>query len=111
MVEVTRQGTVDVISTVDPISSASVDELTSVLDERLVAHQPRVVLDLSSVPLIDSAGLEWLLDLADECTARTGMLTLAAPNALCRDVLEVTGIARQFVLFDEVSAAVGSFAR
>ena len=72
--------------------------------------QPRVVLDLQHVPLIDSAGLEALLDSRDECVRRAGTMHLATPNRLCRDILRVTGLDHQFSIFDDVISAVGSFA-
>jgi anti-anti-sigma factor len=66
---------------------------------------------LGGVQLIDSAGLELLLDVRDRCLRSGGALQLAAPNPLCRDILQATGLASQFAIFDTVTAAVGSFAQ
>jgi anti-sigma B factor antagonist len=111
MFERTRQGAVDVITGDEPLNHESADRVSRLIEECIGKGQPRIVLDLGKVALIDSAGLELLLDARERCAARGGLLQLAAPNALCRDVLQVTGLSSGFETFDNVLIAVGSFAR
>ena len=111
MFERSKQGAVDVIAGDEPLNVESADRVSRLLEDCIGAGQPRVVLDLGNVPLIDSAGLELLLDARQRCAARGGLLELAAPNPLCRDVLHVTGLSAEFEIFDNVLSAVGSFAR
>ena len=85
--------------------------IESLCEESLAGGQPRAVLDLSRVPLFDSAGLEWLLKVQEKFVQRGGALKLAASNPLCRDILTVTGLDRHFELFTDPVIAVGSFAR
>mgnify|MGYP002631852599 CR=1 FL=1 len=110
MFEITRHGAVDVISGREPLNGEATDTVAALIDECCERGQPHVVLDLQHVPLIDSAGLETLLDSRDQCLARTGSIHLAAPNRLCRDILHVTGVDSRFLVFDDVLSAVGSFA-
>ena len=110
MFEIARQGAVDVIRGREPLNSETIESVRSLIKQCLATGQPRVVLDLQHVPLIDSAGLETLLDSRDECVRRAGTMHLATPNRLCRDILRVTGLDTQFVIFDDVLSAVGSFA-
>ena len=70
-----------------------------------------MVLDLGNIPFMDSAGLELLLTLRDECLQAGGSLQLAGPGPLCRDILVATGVAEQFAIFDDLATAVGSYAR
>ena len=67
MFEHKRQGAIDVIGGGDRISGEHVSELATVLEECLQRGQPRMVLDLQGVALMDSAGLELLLDTHEEC--------------------------------------------
>ena len=106
-----KQGAVDVISGTDPLNGEHIDEASQVVDECLSAGQPRIVFDLRQVPLIDSAGLELLLNVHDRCIERGGLLQLAAANTLCRDILEVTGVVSEFELFSDAVEAAGSFAQ
>jgi anti-anti-sigma factor len=75
------------------------------------AGQPKLVFDLSGVPLINSAGLELLLDVRDRCAERGGALVLAGPSPLCREILAATGILGSVAVFDDAVSAAGSFAR
>ena len=68
-----------------------------------------MVLDLQEVALIDSAGLEMLLDIQEDFEQRAGSLKLAAPNPLCNDIMHATGVANRFEIYREVKMAIGSF--
>ncbi|MBN2477599.1 MAG: STAS domain-containing protein [Pirellulales bacterium] len=111
MFERVTQGAVDVIQGDLPLNVDHVEELGELLHECLNHGQPYVVLDLEKVPLIDSAGLELLLDFKEESRQLGGALKLAAPSALCEEILAITGVGGQFEIFSETLSAVGSFVR
>jgi anti-anti-sigma factor len=104
-----KQGAINVINGTIPLTGDALDLLDGAFTECLNEGQPRAVLDLRNIPLIDSAGLERLLDLRDRFQKKTGVLKLAGVNPLCHDILTVTGVASHFEVFPEVSQAVGSF--
>lgn len=68
-------------------------------------------MDLEKVSLIDSAGLELLLDYQDHCTQRGGVMKLTTPTPLCRDILNVTDVVARFEVHQDTLSAVGSFAQ
>ena len=111
MFELSKQGVVDVLSGEDPLCVEELDHLQALFERCLSAGPPRLVVDLQAVPFIDSAGLTWLLDARDDCVERGGLLHLAEPNQLCREILEITGIDAELEVFGNVLAAAGSFAR
>jgi anti-anti-sigma factor len=104
-----KQGAVDVISGDDPLSADYVPRVLRLLQECGAQGQPRAVLNLDRVPLIDSAGLEMLLDVQEDYQRRGGSLKLAAAGTLCREILAVTGVGGHFEVFNEAASAVGSF--
>ncbi len=106
-----QHGSVDVISGDAALAADAVEGILELFEQRAEHGQPHVVFDLGQTPYFDSTGLELLLDLRDRCTARGGALVVAAPNALCRDVLHVTRLDREFDLYDDPVSAAGSFAR
>lgn len=110
MFERGRTGAVDIVRGDDPINAPALKQLSAVLDECLVHGQPRLVLDLEKVPLIDSQGLELLLEYQERCLERGGAMKLAAPNALCHDILMVTDVGTRFDVFRDCVVAAGSFA-
>jgi anti-anti-sigma factor len=104
-----QQGAVDIIGGGDRISGEHVAELSAALETRLGHGQPQIVLDLQSVALIDSSGLELLLDFQEKCQRMGGAMKLANANALCREVLKATGVGARFELFRDSGGAVRSF--
>jgi anti-anti-sigma factor len=72
--------------------------------------QAGIVLDMSNVGFIDSAGLEALLALHDRCHENTRTLKLAAMDENCGKILEVTRLAGDFDTYEELAQAVKSFA-
>jgi anti-anti-sigma factor len=103
------QGAVDVITGGDRISGDHVAELARVLEARVERGQPQIVLDLQTVAVIDSAGLELLLDYQEKCQRMGGALKLANAGALCREVLKATGVGGRFEMFRDSGGAVRSF--
>jgi anti-anti-sigma factor len=104
-----KQGAVEVVSGDDPLSADYVPRVLRLLQECGAQGQPRAVLDLDRVPLIDSAGLEMLLDVQEDFQRRGGTLKLAARGTLCREILNVTGVGGHFEIYPEAASAVGSF--
>src|SRR6478609_1089223 len=104
-----QQGAVDIIGGGDRISGEHVAELSAALETRLGHGQPQIVLDLQSVALIDSSGLELLLDFQEKCQRMGGAMKLANANALCSEVLKATGVGARFEMFRDTGGAVRSF--
>jgi anti-anti-sigma factor len=104
-----HQGAVDVIGGGDRISGEHVAELASVLEERLESGLPQLVLDLHNIAIVDSAGLELLLDVQEKCQRMGGALKLANAGALFREVLKATGVGAKFEIFKDTGGAVRSF--
>ena len=109
MFEQKCQGAVDVISGGDRISGEYVEELAALLEARLDRGQQQIVLDLQSIALIDSAGLELLLNVQEKCQRMGGALKLANLGVLCREVMKVTGVGSRFEIFRDAGGAVRSF--
>lgn len=111
MFELSKQGVVDVIGGDEPLCADTIEDLLPLLDRCANGGPPRLVLDLRQAPFIDSAGLNWILDARDRCADLGGLLHLAGPNPLCTEILEITGVAGQLEVYDNVLQAAGSFAR
>jgi anti-anti-sigma factor len=111
MFELEKHGAVHVVHGDSPLNVEFVDKVAALLDECLGSGLPRIVVDLKKVPLIDSAGIELLLDYRDKCQQSGGDLKLAAPNRLCEDILFATGMEQEIEVAAEVLRAVGSFVR
>jgi len=65
MLQIESQGAVEVITPKVSLSEDNLEPLREAIAGRLKLGQPMVVIDMTQVPLIDSAGLETLLDVQD----------------------------------------------
>lgn len=111
MFEQARQGSVAVISGDEPLTVDTLEPVRELIEACTSEGRPDVVIDLKHIPLIDSAGLELLVEFRQQCISRGGMVHLAAPDRLCQDILRITGIENLFEIHEDVLTAVGSFAR
>ena len=85
-------------------------QLRALLAEQLLAGPGNLVVDLSELSFIDSAGLATLIA-ADKGTRRAGMkLVLAAPAPSVRQVLTITGIDAVLATADTVDEALSLLA-
>lgn len=109
MFDLSRQGAVDILQGSAPIDAHAVEALDALAADPLARAMPKLVFDLSAVPLLDSKGLEWLIETHRRCLEQGGHLRVAAPTPLCRDILDVTGLAEELDVFADTVAAVGSF--
>lgn len=85
------------------------DQFMLRLTEVLAESSGRVVVDLSSVPFVDSRGLEALVESNDTLAVGGRSLKLCAINETIREVLDLTGLASRFDHFEDVNSALRSF--
>jgi anti-anti-sigma factor len=67
-----------------------------------------IVFNLAEVPFIDSAGLEYLLDLQDRLAERFGQVKLVCPDENVAQILEFTRLRSTFEVYKETHEAVKS---
>ena len=104
-----KQGAINVITCGAPIINENLEALGDTIESCLSDGQPKAVLDLQGVAVLDSVGLERLLEIQDNFEQRAGTVKLAAATPLCRDILDATGVANHFEVYPEVKTAIGSF--
>ena len=92
-----------------PAFMYSRSSLVSEVCEAIQKNLGRVVLDASGVPVVDSIGLEALVDVNAEMYQSGRSLKLCSLNQTVRQVLELTGLSPQFEHFEDANSAVRSF--
>lgn len=65
-----------------------------------------LVLNFENVPFVDSMGLEFLLDLQERLAEKFGQIRIAAPDENVRKIIEITRLASEFELYDDITDAV-----
>jgi anti-sigma B factor antagonist len=80
-------------------------ELKSIIDE----GQRNVVLELGGVEFMSSAGLRAMVSALKACRGGGGNLVIASPSDRVVEVMQLAGLTSLFNMYDDETAAVGSF--
>jgi anti-sigma B factor antagonist len=91
------------------IDSNTAPEFEEALKELVGGGQHNLVLDLGDVGFLSSAGLRGMVSLLKACKNGGGTLVLAKPSPRVVEVMQLAGLTALFNVFDDVTAAVGSF--
>lgn len=92
------------------LDSEAVELLKTTVSGLIGKSVTGIVLGMTNIEFIDSAGLEQLLWARDYCDDNTCQLKLAGLNENCRKILEITRLEKEFDCYPELAGAVKSFA-
>ncbi len=104
-----QHGAVAVLKPQGPLTGDDAEAVRQRLLEAISQQHGRVVLDASAIPLVDSKGLEALVDVNDSISVTGQALRICGANTVVRRVLELTDLAALFEHFEDANAAVRSF--
>ena len=99
---------VELVKVSGRIDSSNASQFDNVLKE-IVSRKHNVVLEMSGVDYISSAGLRAMIALLRECKKHKGDVRLANPSERVVEVLALAGLDSLFEVYDSEAAAVGSF--
>ncbi len=102
-------GQVTLIEVIGRIDSMNANELGETLSEEIERGGRQIVLDLSQVAYMSSAGLRELVAAYRKLQDASGDLRLAQPSSRVQDVLEMSGLDTIFQIFPTQMDAVGSY--
>src|SRR5687767_4894249 len=109
-ITVTEMHRVDVLIPEGIVNSETASQLASMLNERLDHNEHHnLVIDLSQVTYMSSAGLRALVSASKRSHEGGGNLVIASPSDRVREVLELAGLTEVFPIYEERLCAVGSF--
>lgn len=91
------------------IDSNSAPQFDQALKDIINNGRHNIVLDLSAVHYMSSAGLRAIISALRECKKKRGDVRLAQPSERVSEVLTLAGLDALFQVFDDNTGAVGSF--
>lgn len=101
-----RVSVVTVKGRVDSSNAANLDaSLQGLVDE----GNANIVLDMSEVEYMSSAGLRAVVSALREAKKKRGDVRLAMPSPRVAEVFELAGLKPLFMTYDNLTTAVGSF--
>jgi anti-sigma B factor antagonist len=99
----------DLIELSGRIDSGNASELEEAFHGLANDGRYNLVLELSGVDYMSSAGLRAMVAALRECKKHRGDLRLANPSERMGEVLDLAGLDSVFSIYDEATAAVGSY--
>jgi anti-sigma B factor antagonist len=100
----------DVVKVCGRLDSSTAPALVALLDKITNENRFKIVMDLSGLDFISSAGLRVLISTLKNCKRyNRGELVLAALPAKILSVFDLAGFTAIFKIFPDVLSAVGSF--
>ena len=103
-----RQDRSNVLSLKDEIDLHVSPSVTASLNQMIEKKPERLVVDLSGVPYIDSAGLAALIAAMQEVEGYGGKFLLAGLQETVREVLESSRLDQVFQIFPDADAALAA---
>ena len=102
---------VDLFTLSGRIDSSNANEFDAAVKSALAEGRHNLVLDLSGVSYMSSAGLRVIVAALRECKKlpNNGDVRLSSLSERVAEVLELAGLDSMFQTFDDTTAAVGSF--
>ena len=93
------------------IDSANAAEFGSALEAVTKDGRYKIVLDMSGIEYMSSAGLRVLIATQKECKklGHGGEVVLASLTEMIHDAFDLAGFLELFTIYDEVTPAVGHF--
>ena len=108
-VEVESFKSVDLVTVSGRIDSSSAPALDEALKQLTENGRYKLVLEMSGVEYMSSAGVRALVSALRTCKGRFGDVRIATPSVRVGEVLELAGLTSLFEIYDDTTAAVGSF--
>jgi anti-sigma B factor antagonist len=100
----------DLVQPIGRIDSSTAPQLAEALDAINEAGRFRIVLDLSEVDFISSAGLRVMISVQKTCKRwNRGEVVLAGVSERVHEALDLAGFVPLFKFFDDAVEGVGSF--
>lgn len=100
---------VDLLTAAGRIDSSNASEFDDALKGITNMGRHNIVLELSGVNYMSSAGLRAMVAALRECKKHRGDVRLAQPSERVSEVLSLAGLDSLFSIYDDKTAAVGSF--
>lgn len=91
------------------VDSTNASQLGEAFNQQIDAGRHQLVVDLSSVDYMSSAGLREMVTALKKLKSLGGDLRVASPSHRVKDVLELAGLDAIFQIYPTQVEAVGSF--
>jgi anti-anti-sigma factor len=108
-IQITDHKRVSVLSVTGRVDGSTAGEFENALNGLTEAGKNNIVLDMSEVDFVSSAGLRVLVNTRKTVKSAGGKILLAEPSQQVIDTLDIAGLDVLFEQFEDRETAIGTF--
>lgn len=109
--QISQRGEAAVIDVTGDLDISNVGQFEAALEHAVESRHQTIVVSLARAAYFDSIGIHSLLRFAERLgTTRRRFVVVAPRNSAPRRVLEITGVASSYAIFDSVDDALQTLA-
>ncbi len=108
-IQITDHKRVSVVAVTGRVDGSTAAEFEAALNGVTDAGQFNIILDMSDVDFVSSAGLRVLVNTRKTVTSAGGKLVLAEPSEQVVETLDIAGLDVLFEQFPDRETAIGTF--
>ncbi len=108
-ISVRKSDQISIVSIAGSIDALTADRITGCIDERISSGENQMVIDLSEVEFMSSAGLRIILGALKEIRKRGGNLCIAGAQAGVKRVLKMSGFPKILKIYNNIDNAIAQF--
>ncbi|HLF90631.1 MAG TPA: STAS domain-containing protein [Anaerolineales bacterium] len=105
----TQYNRCDVVKMTGRVDTYTAPKLQETMDAVVESGKNNIVFDMSEVDFLSSKGLWVLTETQKKCKKQRGKLVLVNTDEKIRKSFDLVGMGDYFDIFDDLTAAVGSF--
>jgi len=105
----TQYNRCDVVKMTGRVDTYTAPKLQETMDAIVESGKHNIVFDMSEVDFLSSKGLWVLTETQKKCKKQRGKLVLVNTDEKIRKSFDLVGMGDYFDVFDDLTAAVGSF--
>lgn len=105
-----KQGNITIMTLTGNLDATTADRVTDTISSEMGQQDSLMVIDLSGVEFMSSAGLRTILAAAQDARTKGGDLRLSGANTNVKRVLDFSGFTKIIKYYDTAAAAVEDFA-
>lgn len=100
-----NDGDLLIVKPIGRLDSSNSSDFEKIVDERITAGSKNVLLDMSELAYVSSAGLRAVLIIGKKIRSENGKLLMSGMQSSVREIFEISGFLSIFELFESVEKA------
>lgn len=101
-----KSGKKAVLALKESLTYQNIDELKASFEDCIDQNKTEIILDCQSLSFLDSAALEFLVEMQEGIRSHGGVIKLFGLNQVCRDIMTATRLINSLNIYQDIHEAI-----